>query len=160
MVAAQYHQAVAEKRGLVAWHCPTPTGASSRTTPCAEDRAPGRRSRARAPDHLHRRRHQTMQIWQWVQREPGKPARLPRAHLPPVASPARRCSRSSSAIAFTLDEEEALTLVDVTGRAAGRLRRRARHQALLRPVQERSTRHSSGSSRASPNRATASGTPR
>ncbi len=92
----------------------------------------------RAPDHLCRAGGQTQQVWQWVRREPGKPP-PPRAHYFAAASRARRCCRSWSGLAFSLEDEGRLTLVDVTGARAGGLRRRAGHQDVLRPSSRTST---------------------
>ena len=61
----------------------------------------------------------TTQIWQWIRREPGKPAAC-REHTIHPSHPETSGDaliQKLSALAFTLDEEEKLTLTDVTGRA-------------------------------------------
>ena len=108
--------AFAQKRGMVAYHCPTPKGQP-------------------LPDHAQRRKieHQvakaahehiivftdpanTTQIWQWVKREPGKPVAC-REHTFHPSQPGDALLQKLQAIAFTLDEEETLSLTDVTRRA-------------------------------------------
>ena len=72
-------------------------------------------------------RRQTTQVWQWVKREPGKPAAC-REHTYHRNQPGEALIQKLQAIAFSLAEEENLTLV---GRDASRpqgLRRRAGHQ--------------------------------
>ncbi|MBN1876594.1 MAG: Eco57I restriction-modification methylase domain-containing protein [Anaerolineae bacterium] len=57
----------------------------------------------------------TIQIWQWVCREPGHPlASREHTYTPQQAGDA--LIQKLQAIAFSLDEEEDLTLIDVTGR--------------------------------------------
>jgi hypothetical protein len=55
------------------------------------------------------------QIWQWVRREPGKPAAC-REHTYHRAQPGDALIQKLGAIAFSLSEEETLTLTDVTRR--------------------------------------------
>lgn len=107
--------AVAQKRGMVAYRCP----------PIA----------ARCPDYAHRRKieHQvakaahehliiftdpgnTTQIWQWVKREPGKPTAC-REHILHSTQPGDALLQKLEYIAFSLDEEDTLSLTDVTRRA-------------------------------------------
>ena len=73
----------------------------------------------------------------------GRPdAPLPRTHLP--AWPDRRTLvQKLQPLAFSLDDEP--STAEVTGRARKGLRRRPRHQALLRQVQEPSTKPSRSS---------------
>jgi len=108
--------ALAHKRSMVVYHCATPSG-------------------QRLPDHALRRKieHQVAksahehlivftdaqnetQIWQWVKREAGKPAAC-REHAFHRGQPGDALLQKLEAIAFTLDEEERLTLPDVTRRA-------------------------------------------
>jgi len=109
-------QALAQKRGMVAYECPAPAG-------------------RHLPDYLQRRKieHQVAksshehlivfadaanetQIWQWVKREPGKPAAC-REHTFHRSQPGDALLQKLEAIAFTLEEEERLSLTDVTRRA-------------------------------------------
>jgi hypothetical protein len=109
-------QALAQKRGMVAYHCSTPVGTS-------------------LPDYAQRRKieHQVAkfahehlivftdsandtQIWQWVKREAGKPAAC-REHKFHRGQQGDALLQKLEAIVFTLDEEERLSLTDVTRRA-------------------------------------------
>ena len=108
-------QALAQKRGMVVYHCPTSRGES-------------------LPDYTHRRKieqqvaksaHEHLivftdagnetQVWQWVKREPGKPAAC-REHVFHRSQPGDALLQKLEAIAFTLEEEERLSLTDVTSR--------------------------------------------
>jgi len=109
-------QALAQKRGMVAYQCPTPRG-------------------QHLPDYSHRRKieHQVAksahehlivftdaasetQVWQWVKREPGKPAAC-REHTFHRSQPGDALLQKLGVIAFTLEEEDRLSLPDVTRRA-------------------------------------------
>ncbi len=57
----------------------------------------------------------SIQIWQWVKREPGKPAAC-REHTFHRNQSGDALIQKLEAIAFSLEEEERLTLPDVTGR--------------------------------------------
>ena len=108
-------QALAQKRGMVVYHCPSPSGES-------------------LPDYPHRRKieqqvakstHEHLivftdagnetQVWQWVKREPGKPAAC-REHVFHRSQTGDALLQKLEAIAFTLEEEENLSLIDVTRR--------------------------------------------
>jgi hypothetical protein len=108
--------AIGHKRGMVAYLCQTPAGQSM-------------------PDHSLRRKieHQvaksahehlivftdvgkTTQIWQWVKREPGRPAAC-REHTYHHSQPGDALLQKLEPIAFSLAEEERLTLIDVTAGA-------------------------------------------
>jgi hypothetical protein len=107
--------AIAQKRGMVAYHCPASGGQS-------------------APDHSLRRKidrqiaksvHEhlivftdagkTTQIWQWVKREPGKPAAC-REHTYHCSQAGDALLQKLDAITFSLEEEASVTLPDVTRR--------------------------------------------
>ena len=108
--------ALAEKRGMVAYHCPAPTGQS----------LPDYAQRRKIEHQVAKATHEhlivftdptnTTQIWQWVKREPGKPAAC-REHIYRTSQPGDALLQKLEAIAFTLDEEETLSLTDVTRRA-------------------------------------------
>jgi hypothetical protein len=57
----------------------------------------------------------TTQIWQWVKREPGKPAAC-REHTYHRSQSGEALAQKLQTIAFSFDEEETLTLVDVASR--------------------------------------------
>ena len=109
-------QAVAQKRGMVAYHCPMPAGTAF--PEYAARRKIERQVAKAVHEHLivFTDAAQTMQIWQWVKREPGKPAAC-REHDFHKLQSGEALIQKLQAIAFTLDEEEALVLTDVTRRA-------------------------------------------
>ena len=108
-------EAVAHKRGMVAYQCV----ADSETT---------------FPEHATRRKIETAvskevrehiivyathdrtgQAWQWVKREPGQPDRH-RSESFSQEDTGERLIQKLENLVFTLDEEENLTIVDVSGR--------------------------------------------
>ncbi len=107
--------AVAQKRGMVALHCPTPAGGH----------LPEYSVRRRIEQQVAKAAHEhlivftddakTTQIWQWVKREPGKPAAC-REHTFHQSQNGDALIQKLEVIAFTLDEEETLVLGDVTRR--------------------------------------------
>jgi len=109
-------QAVAQKRGMVALRCPTPTG----------EHLPEYSVRRKIEQQVAKAAHehliiftdaaQTTQIWQWVKREPGKPAAC-REHTFHKSQSGDALIQKLEVIAFTLAEEETLVLGDVTRRA-------------------------------------------
>ncbi len=108
--------ALAQKRGMVAYHCPTPGG----------QRLPDYAQRRKIEHQVAKSAHEHLivftdpasetQIWQWVKRETGKPAAC-REHTFHRSQPGDALLQKLEAIAFTLEEEEALSLPDVTRRA-------------------------------------------
>jgi len=109
-------QAVAQKRGMVALHCPTPAGES----------LPEYSIRRKIEQQVAKAAHEhliiftdparTTQIWQWVKREPGKPAAC-REHTFYKSQTGDALIQKLESIAFTLAEEETLVLNEVTRRA-------------------------------------------
>jgi len=61
-------------------------------------------------------KQKTLQIWQWVKREPGKPTACREHHYQKGQSGEALIQKLNN-IAFSLDEEEQLSLIDVTIRA-------------------------------------------
>ena len=108
-------RALAQKRGMVAWHCPTPAG----------ERLPDYARRRKIEHQVAKSAHEHLivftdaandtQVWQWVKREPGKPAAC-REHTFHRSQPGDALLQKLEAIAFTLEEEERLSLTDVTRR--------------------------------------------
>ncbi|HSV74147.1 MAG TPA: DNA methyltransferase [Chthonomonadales bacterium] len=108
-------EALAEKRGMIAWRCPAGDG-----------RPPDYQLRAKIEQRVARASHEHLvvftdaacdwQIWHWVRREPGLPVarREQQFHRPQSGDP---LLQRLEAIAFGLEEENRLTIVDVTGRA-------------------------------------------
>ncbi len=109
-------KAVAEKRGMVAWVCQATVGQQ------IPDRATRKKIEIQVAkttlEHLiiFTDAKRAEQIWCWARREPGKPASVPE-HFWYASSGNRGFLQKLAAIAFSLDEEENLTLVDVTARA-------------------------------------------
>jgi hypothetical protein len=109
-------KAVAEKRGMVAWVCEAPSGQQ------IPDRAIRKKIEYQVArttlEHLviFTDSRRAEQIWCWARREAGKPASVPE-HFWYVGSGNRGFLQKLEAIAFSLDEEGSLTLVDVTARA-------------------------------------------
>jgi len=109
-------QAVAQKRGMVALRCPTPAG--GRLPEYSVRRKIEQQVAKAAHEHLiiFTDAAQATQIWQWVKREPGKPAAC-REHTFHKSQNGDALIQKLKVIAFTLAEEETLVLNDVTRRA-------------------------------------------
>ena len=109
-------QAVAHKRGMVALQCPTSAG--GRLPEYSVRRKIEQQVAKAAHEHLivFTDAAQTTQIWQWVKREPGKPAAC-REHAFHKSQTGDALIQKLEAIAFTLAEEETLVLGDVTRRS-------------------------------------------
>ena len=109
-------RAVAEKRGMVAWVCEAPAG----------QQIPDRVTRKKIEHQVAKTTLEHLiiftdskraeQIWCWARREAGKPASV-LEHFWYASSGNRGFLQKLAAIAFSLEEEESLTLVDVTARA-------------------------------------------
>jgi len=103
--------AVAHKRGMVAFRCEGPL--------------PDYPTRRRIERQVARSVHEhlliftdpehTRQVWQWVKREPGKPLAC-REHTYHSGQPGDALIQKLQALAFTLEDEESLMIVDVTSR--------------------------------------------
>ena len=105
-------QAVAEKRGVVAFTCAVET-----IPPYATRRKIERQVARSLREHfiIYVDGERTEQIWQWVRREVGRPL-ASREHHYTIQQPGDSLIQKLQAIAFSFEEEETLTLVDVTGR--------------------------------------------
>jgi hypothetical protein len=109
-------KAIAEKRGMVAWLCEAPKGRS------IPDRATRKKIESQVAkttlEHLiiFTDAKRAEQIWCWARREAGKPVSVPE-HFWYASSGNRGFLQKLAAIAFSLEEEESLTLIDVTSRA-------------------------------------------
>ena len=107
-------EAVAHKRGMVAYRC---AAGSDDALPDHPTRQKIEKAVARAV-----REHIIVyaapggaQYWQWVKREPGRPDRA-RTHIRRPDQTGEALIQKLEQLVFTLDEEEDLTLVDVSGR--------------------------------------------
>ena len=107
--------AVAEKRGMAVFHC------SGRIDGSMPDHAARSKIQRRVAKSVHEHliiytdAEKTTQIWQSVRREPGKPLAC-REHRYASEQSGEALVQKLERIAFSLEEEESLTLVDVTGR--------------------------------------------
>ena len=107
--------AVAEKRGLAVFHC------SGRIDGSMPDHAARSKIQRRVAKSVHEHliiytdAEKTAQIWQWVKREPGKPLAC-REHRYDSEQSGEALVQKLERIAFSFEEEESLSLVDVTGR--------------------------------------------
>ena len=105
-------QAVAEKRGVVAFTC------AVRTIPpyATRRKIDGQVARSfREHFIIYVDGERTRQIWQWVRREIGRPL-ASREHHYTIQQPGDSLIQKLQNIAFSFEEEETLILVDVTGR--------------------------------------------
>lgn len=120
--AARTLHALAQKRGMVAWHCPTQAG--QRLPDYAERRKIEHQVARSAHEHLivFTDAANETQIWQWLKREPGKPTAC-REHTFYRSQPGDALLQKLDAIAFTLEEEERLSLTDVDPAHPRRVRR-------------------------------------
>ena len=119
--------AIAEKRGMVVFECP----ATAKVSPPDK----GGRGVTRIPNYATRRKIQkhvaksayehfiiytdadkTTQIWQWVKREQGKPDACREYRYNRNEHSGEALIQKLRTIAFSFQEEEQLTLLDVTGR--------------------------------------------
>ena len=106
--------ACAEKRGMVVFVCAPP---GDDIPDYATRRKIEREVAKSVHEHfiIYANRAKTAQIWQWVKREPGKPAQC-REHRYEGSQHGEALLQKLESIAFSLEEEEQLTLVDVTAR--------------------------------------------
>ncbi len=108
--------AVAEKRGMAAFLC----------GPLSNGNIPDYAVRRKIERQIAKSVHEhiiiysdhakTTQIWQWVKREAGKPTAC-REHAYHVNQPGDSLIQKIRNLAVTLDEEETITIIDVTGKA-------------------------------------------
>lgn len=107
--------AIAEKRGMAAFLC----------NPSGDGTIPDYTSRRKIEKQVAKSVHEhiiiyvneaeAIQIWQWVRRETGRPTAC-REHTYHKNQPGDSLIQKLQSIAFSLEEEENLTLVDVAGR--------------------------------------------
>ena len=108
--------ACAEKRGMVAFSYAAPSADA------IPDHAARRKIERQVAKSVHEHliiytdHSNTTQIWQWVKREPGKPEQCRELPYHPTHQEGEALIQSLDAIAFSLDEEEGIGIVDVTSR--------------------------------------------
>lgn len=108
-------KAVAEKRGMVVFACEVQSA----------DEIPARAVRLKIDRQVAKQAHEhiiiytdaakSKQVWQWVRRETGKPS-ASREYTYYAGQPGDPLIQRLNGIAFTLDEEEGLNIVDVVSR--------------------------------------------
>ena len=106
----------AEKRGMVVFYYSAPP----------EDDIPDYTTRSKIEREVTKSVHEhliiftnhekTTQIWQWVKREAGRPAQRRELNFDPTRQEGEALIQRLESITFGLEEEEGLTLVDVTSR--------------------------------------------
>ena len=106
----------AEKRGMVVFYYSAPP----------EDDIPDYTTRSKIEREVTKSVHEhliiftnhekTTQIWQWVKREAGRPAQRRELTFDPTRQEGEALIQRLESITFSLEEEEGLTLVDVTSR--------------------------------------------
>ena len=108
--------AIAEKRGMVVFECPS-TAMDSSIPDYATRRKIQKQVATAVHEHfiIYTDAEKTTQIWQWVKREQDKPAAC-REHRYDQTQSGESLLQKIQTIAFSFAEEEALTLLDVTGR--------------------------------------------
>jgi hypothetical protein len=116
-------EAIAHKRGFVAWHCPTAKG--SIFPDAAARRRIEREATKAAHEHLivFTDSTKTRQIWQWVRREPGQPLRVREVECT-VGQSGELILQKLDPLFVSFDEEESITLMEVAGRARANVNER------------------------------------
>jgi hypothetical protein len=106
---------IAEKRGMVAFVVRSDDG---QLPDYATRREIERQAARSVHEHLilYADGERTIQVWQWVRREPGKPTAV-REHVYRVGQTGEALIQRLGALVFSLDDEAGLTIVDVTRRA-------------------------------------------
>jgi type I restriction-modification system DNA methylase subunit len=111
-------RAIAQKRGLMVFHCPAPAGQP------IPDYATRRKIEAKLRKSFHEHliifgdAGNTTQKWQWVRREAGKPS-AGREFGFAAGQTGEALVQRLQGLAFSLEEEERLTIIDVTKRVRG-----------------------------------------
>lgn len=108
-------QGIAQKRGMAVFTCAAPNG----------NAIPGRQLRNEIEAHVAHMVHEHLiiftspdyadQVWQWVRKQPGRPVAR-REHRYRIGQPGDSLLQKLQGIAFSLDEEADLAIVDVTSR--------------------------------------------
>jgi hypothetical protein len=107
---------VAQKRGMVVYACQP--GEDGFIPDHATRHRIERQAAKAAYEHLlvYVDEKKTIQVWEWVRREPGRPA-ASRQHTYRVDQAGDSLIQKLLQLAFTLEEEESLTIATVAGRA-------------------------------------------
>ena len=108
-------KAVAHKRGMVAYQYVADSDAVFPDHPTRQKIEKSVAKTVREHVIVYATHDGTAQYWQWVKREPGRPDRS-RLHIYPRDQPGEALIQKLEHLVFTLDEEDDLTIVDVSGR--------------------------------------------
>ena len=114
----EYHlTAIAEKRGMVVFECPA-TGTDGRIPDYATRRKIQKQVAKSVHEHfiIYTDTEKTTDIYQWVKREQGKPDACREHRYNRDEQSGESLIQKLQTIAFTFEEEEQLTLFEVTGR--------------------------------------------
>ncbi|HUT02835.1 MAG TPA: DNA methyltransferase [bacterium] len=108
-------RSIAEKRGMVAFVCSPSSGGV--IPEYAIRRKIDNRIRKLYHEHfiIYTDAEKTVQVWQWVKREAGKPA-ASREHRFYLGQSGEPLIQKLQAITFAIEEEDGLTIVDSSGR--------------------------------------------
>ncbi len=109
--------AIAEKRGMVVFECPA-TGTDGDIPDYASRRKIHKQVAKSVHEHfiIYTDAEKATQIWQWVKREQGKPEACREHRYNRDEHSGESLIQKLKTFAFSLDEEEALTLFEVTER--------------------------------------------
>ena len=109
--------AIAQKRGMVVFECPA-TGIDRRIPDYATRRKIQKQVAKSAHEHfiIYTDTEKTTDVWQWVKREQGKPDACREHRYNRNEQSGESLIQKLQNIAFTFQEEEDLSLTDVTGR--------------------------------------------
>ena len=110
-----YLKAVAHKRGMVAYQYIADAGAVFPDHPTRQKIEKAVAKTVREHLIVYSTKNRVVQYWQWVKREPGKPDRS-RVHIYHRDQSGEALVQKLEHLVFTLDEEDDLTIVDVSGR--------------------------------------------
>ena len=108
-------QAVAHKRGLVAYQYVADADASFPDHPTRQKIEKAVAKKVREHIIVYASSDRSTHHWQWVKREPGQPDRS-RSHIYQRGQVGEALIQKLEQIVFTLEEEDDLTIVDVSGR--------------------------------------------
>ena len=108
-------KAIAHKRGMVAYRYVADSEEAFPDYPTRQKIEKAVAKSVREHIIVYALPDRTAQYWQWVKREPGRPDRS-RFHIYHRGQPGESLIQRLERLVFTLDEEDDLTIVDVSGR--------------------------------------------
>ena len=108
-------EAIAQKRGLVAYQYLADSDGAFPDYPTRRKIEQTVSKTVREHIIVYATRYGSTHHWQWVKREPGRPD-SPRQHIYHRGQPGEALTQKLEQITFTLEEEDDLTIVDVSGR--------------------------------------------